>query len=99
DQELPFNFAIVSRSIATSHKLHILSAMHSMSRLSQPCAAGPRCPQRVGKRLRLCRLTISALGGSSTVALRATRSTQYFSGRHLLEEFAECVSGGQHGPC
>ena len=35
DQKFPFNFAIVSRSIFPSHKVHIVNAMRSVSRLSR----------------------------------------------------------------
>jgi len=35
DQKFPFNFAIVSYSIVSSHKLNIVNAMRSVSRLSR----------------------------------------------------------------
>src|SRR5215467_7107732 len=39
DQEFSFNFAILSYSIVSSHKLNIVNVMRSVSRLSSHCAA------------------------------------------------------------
>jgi hypothetical protein len=103
DQKFSLNFAIVSRSMISSHKRNIVNVMRSVSRLSRRVSGGgvnsKHCNTQLKQGVNQRRFSQKKLGGPASIAARKGVCARQSSAWRSLEEFMQCASSRKQRPC